>query len=64
MLFVRFSKDVRSEVFCTDVVFELSVSLSANADNIQNIHKQNKSKFNFIVIPLYEQEKRFQTLKI
>ena len=41
-----------------------SASFSANADNIQNIHKQYKSKFDFIIIPLYKKEKRFQTLQI
>ena len=40
-----------------------SASFSANADNIQKIHKQNKSKFNFIIIPLYKEEEKFQTLK-
>ena len=56
--------EAKSSVLLKCVVFELSVSLLANADNMQNIHKQNKSKFNSIVIPLFKEEKRFQALKI
>ena len=42
------------------VMFQVSVSFLEIADNIQ---KHNKSNLNFINIPLYKEEARFQTLK-